>query len=119
MEVGSESFLEPLLVCKNHAIKKMISTGMLNREVWMADDDELDHMVKNSQRVIKFNDQFENHPYVEEFTKECNIIFVYGTYFLEVDTKFFLGDIRNLFQRDTLPNNAGNFCRQILNCMKE
>ena len=36
----------------------------------MADDDEFDHIVKNSQRVIRLDDQYENHPYVEEFTKE-------------------------------------------------
>ena len=93
---------------------------MLKRQVWMADDDEFDHIVKNSQRVLRLNDQYENHPYVEEFTKECNVMFVYGTYVLEgeADAKFSLGDIWNLFQGDTLPNNASNFCRQMINCMK-
>ena len=86
----------------------------------MADDDEFDHIVKNSQTVLRLNDQYENHPYVEEFTKECNIIFVYGTYVLEGegDAKFSLGNIWNLFQGDTLPNNGSNFCRQMINCMK-
>ena len=71
----------------------MITTGMLKRQVWMADDDEFDHIVKNSQRVLRLNDQYENHPYVEEFTKECNM-FVYGTYILEGEAlgKFSLGD---------------------------
>ena len=93
---------------------------MLRRQVWMADDDEFDHIVKNSQRVLRLNDQYENHPYVEEFTKECNVMFVYGPHVLEgeVDAKFSLGDIWNLFQGDTLPNNASNFCRQMKNCMK-
>ena len=93
---------------------------MLKRQVWMADDDEFDHIVKNSQRVLRLNDQYENHPYVEEFTKGCNVMFVYGTYVLEgeVDAKFSLRDIWNLFQGDTLPNNASNFCRQMINCMK-
>ena len=61
----------------------------------MTDDDEFDHIVKNSQRVLRLNDQYENHPYVEEFTKECNVMFVYGTYVIkgEVDAKFSLGDI--------------------------
>ena len=47
-------------------------------------------------------------------------MFVYGTYVLkgEVDVKFFLDDIWKLFQEDTLPNDASNFCRQIINCMK-
>ena len=86
----------------------------------MTDDDEFDHIVKNSQRVLRLNDQYENHPYVEEFTKECNVMFVYGTYVLEgkADAKFSLGDIWNLFQEDALPNNASNFCRQMINCMK-
>ena len=46
-------------------------------------------------------------------------MFVYGTYVLEgeVDAKFSLGDIWNLFQ-NTLPNNASNFCRQMISCLK-
>ena len=98
----------------------MITTGMLKRQVYMADDDEFDHIVKNSQRVLKLNAQYENHPYTEEFTKERSVMFVYRTYVLEgkVDAKFSLGDIWNLFQGDTLPNNASNFCRQMINCMK-
>ena len=47
----------------------MITTSMLRQQVWMADDDEFDHIVKNSQRVLKLNDQYENHPYVEELNK--------------------------------------------------
>ena len=93
---------------------------MLKRQVWMADDDEFDHIVKNSQRVLKLNAQYENHPYTEEFTKERSVMFVYRTYVLEgkVDAKFSLGDIWNLFQGDTLPNNASNFCRPMINYMK-
>ena len=92
---------------------------MLKRQVWMADDDKFDHIVKNSQRVLRLNDQYENHPYVEEFTKRCSVMFAYGTYVLEgeVDAKFSLGDIWNLFQ-NTLPNNASNFCRQMISCLK-
>ena len=94
--------------------------SMLKKLVWMADDDEFDHIVKNSQRVLRLNDQYENHPYVEEFTKECNVMFVYGAYVLEgeVDAKFSLGDICNLFQEDPFPNNASNLCRQMINCMR-
>ena len=68
----------------------------------MTDDDEFDHIVKNSQRVLRLNDQYENHPYVEEFTKECNVMFSYGTYVLEGKAvpKFSLGDIWNSFQGD-------------------
>ena len=56
----------------------------------MADDDEFDHTVKNSQRVLRLNDQYKNHLYVEKFTKERNVMFVYGTYVLEgeEDAKF-------------------------------
>ena len=93
---------------------------MLKQQVWMADNDEFDYIVKNSQRVFRLNAQYENHPYVEEFTKQCNVMFIYGTYALEgeADSKFSLGDIWNLFQEDPLPNNASNFCRQMINCMK-
>ena len=93
---------------------------MLKRQVWMAEEDEFEHILKNSQRVLKLNAQYENHAYVKEFTKECNVMFVHGTYVLEweADAKFFWGDIWNLFQEDTLPNDASNFCRQMINCMR-
>ena len=71
----------------------------LKRQVWITDDDGFDHIVKNSQRVLKLNAQYENHPYVEEFTKERSIMFVYGTYLLEgeEDANFSLVDIWKLF----------------------
>ena len=73
---------------------------MLRQQVRLADDDEVDHMVENLQRVFRLNDQYENHPYVEELTKECNVMFIYGTYVLEgeVDAKFSFDDVWNLFQ---------------------
>ena len=97
----------------------MITTSMLKRQVWMADD-EFDHVVKNSETVLRLNDQYENHPYVEEFTKWCSVMLLHGTYVLEgeADAKFSLDDVWKLFQEDLLPNNAGNFCRQMINCMK-
>ena len=59
MEVITFNFIT-LSRCKNYAlgeneIKKMITTGTLRQQVWMADDDELDHIVDNSQRVLKLN----------------------------------------------------------------
>ena len=54
----------------------MITTSMLKKQVWMADDDEFDHKVKNSQRVLILNYQYKNHLYAEEFTKECSVMFV-------------------------------------------
>ena len=89
----------------------MITTSMLRQQAWH-NDDEFDHIVKNSQRVLGLSVQYENHPYVEEFTKQCN-----GTYALEgeVDSKFSLSDIWNLFEE---LNNTSNFYRQKINCMK-
>ena len=87
----------------------------------MADDDKFDHIVKNSQRVIKLNNaKYENHPYTEKFIKGRSVMFVYETQILEgkADAKFSLSDIRKLFQEDTLPNNASSFCKQMINCMK-
>ena len=77
----------------------------------MADDDEFDHIVKNSQRVLRWNDQYENHTYVEEFTKGRSVMFVYWIYVLEgeADAKFSLGDIWNVFQEDALSGNESNF----------
>ena len=93
---------------------------MLKRKVWMADDDKFDHIVKNSQRALRLNDQYKNHPYAQEFTKGRNVMFAYGTYALEgkVFAKFSLDDIWKLFQEDPLPNNARNFCRQMINCIR-
>ena len=70
--------------------------------------------------MLRLKGQYKNHPYVEEFTKACNVMFVYGTYVLEgeADTKFSLDDIWNLFQGDALPNSASSFCRQMRKCMK-
>ena len=69
--------------------------SVLRRQVWMADGDEFDYIVKNSQRVLRLNVQYENHLYVEEFTTQCDVTFVYETYILEeeADAKFSLGDI--------------------------
>ena len=61
----------------------MITTGMLRQQVWLADDDEFDYIVKNPQTVLGLNAQYENHRYVEEFTKQCNVMFICGTYALE------------------------------------
>ena len=60
----------------------MITTSMLRKQMWMIDDD-FDHIVKNSQRVLELNNQYQNHSYVKEFKKECNIKFVYRTYVLQ------------------------------------
>ena len=121
MEIIVYHFCSPLGY-KNHTqheIKKIITTGIFKRQVWMAND-EFDFIVKNLQRVLGLNAQYQNHLYVEEFTKECSIMFIYGTYILEGETgaKFSLGDIWNLFQKDPLPNNTRNFFRKMINCMR-
>ena len=71
---------------------------MLRRQVWMANE-EFDYITKNSQRVLGLNIQCENPRHVEEFTKQCNLTFIHGTYALEgkADSKFSLTDIWNLF----------------------
>ena len=94
--------------------------SMLKKQVWMTDDNEFEHTVKNSRKVLRLNDQYENHPYVKEFTKGRSSMFVYGTYVLEgeADAKFSLDDIWNLFQGDAIPNNRSNFCRQMISYMR-
>ena len=49
-----------------------------------------------------------------------NAMFVCGKYLLqgEADAEFSLNHIWKLFQEDSLPNNANNFCREMINCMK-
>ena len=85
----------------------MTTTSMLKQQAWY-NDDEFDYIVKYLQRVLGLSVQYENHRYAEEFTKQCNVMFVYGTYVLEeeADSKFSLSDIWNLFQK---PNNTSNF----------
>ena len=56
----------------------------------MADDDEFDQIVKNSQRVLRLNDQYEIILMLKNLQKSV----------------------------DTLLNNTSNFCRQMINCMK-
>ena len=51
--------------------KKMIITSMLRRQVWMTNGNEFDYIVKNSQNS-------------EEFTKQCSVMFIYGTYKADV-----------------------------------
>ena len=86
----------------------------------MTDDDEFGRILENLQRILKLNAQYENHLYVEEFTKECSVIFLYRTYIVEgeADAKFSLGKLWNLLQAGSLPNNASNFFRQMINCMR-
>ena len=86
----------------------------------MATDDEYDHIVENLQSVLKLNARYEDNPYVKQCMKECSIIFIYGTYVSggEADAKFSLGEICNLLQAVSLPNNARKFCRQMENCMR-
>ena len=75
---------------------------MFKGQVWMADDDAFDHIVKNSQKVLKLSNQYKNHLCVEEFTKKCNVMFVYRTYVFEgeADAKFSLGNVWKLFQEN-------------------
>ena len=86
---------------------------MIRRQVWMADNDDFDHIVYNLQRVLKLSTQYEDHPYVEVFTKEYSIMFVFVTNVLEgeTDVKFSLSEIWNLLQDvvDPLPDNASIF----------
>ena len=63
MEIIAFNFITPLAY-KNHTqyqIKKMITTSMLKRQAWMADNDKLDHILENSQRVLGLSVQYENH----------------------------------------------------------
>ena len=47
-------------------------------------------------------------------------MFIYRTYVLEgeADAKFSLGEIWNLLQAGPLPNNASNYSRKMINCMR-
>ena len=53
---------------------------------------EFDHIITKLQTALKLCVQYENHTYVEEFTKECNVVFIYRIYILEGEkgASFFL-----------------------------
>ena len=102
---------------------------MLKRQVWIVDDDEFDHIVTNSQRVLRLNDQYENHPYAQEFTKRCNVMYlehtfwrkrqmqnfvwmIYGNYsknILYQTTKQLLQTNDKLYEGMELPKNTSDF----------
>ena len=73
---------------------------MLKWQVWITDDDEFAYIIKNSQIVFGLNAQYEHQPYIQEFRKECNVIFVYGTYALEgeADARSFTKQLKQLLQ---------------------
>ena len=89
----------------------------------MKNSDEFDYILTNLQRALKLSTQYENYPYIEEFTKECNFVFIYITYVLkgETDENFSLNETWNLLQDvvDPLSSNAIIFARQMLNSMRE
>ena len=55
------------------------------QHTWIENNDELDRINIKAPRVLNLRAQCENHPYAEEFTKEHNAAFTYGTYVLEGD----------------------------------
>ena len=67
MELITFNFITPSGYKKKNSLprenktKKMITTSMLRRQVWMADDDEFDHIIENSPRVFGLSTQYENH----------------------------------------------------------
>ena len=74
MEINCCIIFDGILhVTEKHEIKKMITTGMLKRQVGMYDDDEFDHIVKKLQRVLRLNYQYENDSRGKEFTKKVKL----------------------------------------------
>ena len=66
----------------------------------METNSELDHIITNAQRVLELTTQYENYPYIEEFIKGCNIVFIYKTYKIEGEAyvNFSLSKMQNLLQ---------------------
>ena len=100
----------------------MITSSMLRQEMWMENSDEFSYILTKVKRVLKLSKQYENYLYIEEFTKECNFVFISRTYVLEgeKDENFSLNETWNLLRDvvDPLSSNAIIFTRQILNCMR-
>ena len=79
----------------------MITTSMLKRQVWMADD-KFEHVVKNLQRVLRLNNQYKNHLYVEEYTKSVMLcLYMKHTFWRERQTLNFLWVIYGIYFRKT------------------
>ena len=58
------------------SINKMITLSMLKQQTWIKSKEKLGHIITNEQRVLKLSTQYQNHPYVEEFSNTCNAVFV-------------------------------------------
>ena len=73
MDIIAHRFYNPppgvIKIMLENEIKKM---SMLRRQEWMTDDNELD-----SQRVLGLSAQYEKNQYVEEFTKQCNVVYLW------------------------------------------
>ena len=87
----------------------------------MKNNNEFDHIITNAKRVLKLSAQYEIHTYVQEFTKEFHVVFIYKIYVLEgeVNANFDLNKAWDLLQDavDPLSSDANVFRRQMLNCM--
>lgn len=68
----------------------------------MKNNNELDHIITNAQRVLKLTSRYETHTYVEKFTKEYHIVSIYKVYFLEgeLDANF---DLNKAFDLNGRP----------------
>ena len=95
---------------------------MFRQQTWMENNDEFDHIIKNSQRVLKLSTKYENHPFAEEFKRDYNVVFIQRKNVLQggADASFSLRKTCNLLQDavDPLPNNASVFFRQMINDMR-
>ena len=67
----------------------------------MVNNDEFDHIIKNSQKDLKLNAQYENHPYVEDF----------HVYIRNIR---FRGDADAKFSSSNSNDSYGIYCRQVL-----
>ena len=65
---------------------------MFRQQTWMENNDELDHIIKNSQRVLKLSTKCKNHPFAEKFKRDYNVVFTQRKYVLqgEADANFSL-----------------------------
>ena len=83
---------------------------MLKRQVWIVDDDEFDHIVTNSQRVLRLNDQYENHTNALEFTKGGNVMYLEHTFWRKRQMQNFVWMIYGNYSKEyPLPNNQATF----------
>ena len=98
-----------------------VKLSLVKRQPWMADEDEFSNIKSKITEVKRLTSKRKDHPYVDEFMKECMVMFAYGTYVSEgeIDPNFSSSETWNLMQNPECELSDGDksIRRRLVNCM--